>query len=134
MIFLKLHEIFLILWLVGQVSHCPTVLAYIVIRSSKLSLTSQKITQLDNNPGSNDSTPSLESELEHLQQQLQYIKALEERNLAQLESFVDEQDQWDSLEESERQLMSSKASIEIRIEELLSDLVNDWMGQKSMDG
>jgi hypothetical protein len=59
---------------------------------------------------------------------------LEERNKAQLDSFIDEQDQWESLEEHERKLLSSKQRVEDRMEKLVSELVNDWMGRKSLDG
>lgn len=72
--------------------------------------------------------------MEQLQQQLTYIEALEERNKAQLESFVDAQDQWDSMEEEERQLLQSKADIERRLEQMTSELVSMWMGGKSMEG
>ena len=72
--------------------------------------------------------------MERLQQQLTYIEALEERNKAQLDSFVDEQDQWDSMEEEERQLLQSKSNIEKRLEQMTSELVNMWMGGKSMEG
>ena len=125
-----------ILLMVGQLDYCPTALAFVMLRLGKLSspCPGSLIIRLLDSPGDKDAAQYLESELEYLQQQLQYIEALEERNKALLESFVDEQDQWDSLEESERQLLSSKTAIESRIEELLSDLVNGWMGQKSMDG
>ena len=73
-------------------------------------------------------------EIEQLQQQLTYIEALEERNRAQLDSFVDEQDQWDSMEEDERQLLQSKQSTVDRLEQMTSELVSMWMGGKSMDG
>ena len=72
--------------------------------------------------------------MEQLQQQLTYIEALEERNKAQLDSFVDVQDQWDSMEEEERRLLRSKADIERRLEQMTSELVNMWMGGKSMEG
>jgi hypothetical protein len=48
------------------------------------------------------------SKIECLQNQLQYIAALQERNKSQLESFIDEQDQWDSMENEEQQLLLSK--------------------------
>lgn len=73
-------------------------------------------------------------EIEKLQQQLTYIEALEERNKAQLDSFVDEQDQWDSMEEDERQLLLRKVDIQTRLEQMTSELVSMWMGGKSMEG
>eukprot|EP00563_Minutocellus_polymorphus_P019699 CAMPEP_0197718740 /NCGR_PEP_ID=MMETSP1434-20131217/2774_1 /TAXON_ID=265543 /ORGANISM="Minutocellus polymorphus, Strain CCMP3303" /LENGTH=155 /DNA_ID=CAMNT_0043303421 /DNA_START=94 /DNA_END=558 /DNA_ORIENTATION=- len=69
---------------------------------------------------------AITDEMEQLQQQLTYIEALEERNKAQLDSFVDEQDQWDSMEEEERQLLQNKADIEKRLEQITSELVNMW--------
>jgi hypothetical protein len=56
--------------------------------------------------------------LEDLQAQLSYIEALEERNKAQLDSFVDEQDQWNSLEPFEQELLRSKESILEQMESL----------------
>lgn len=73
-------------------------------------------------------------EMNNLKYQISLIEALEERNKAQLDSFVDEQDQWESLEEHERKLLSSKRRLEDRMEELVSELVNDWIGRKSLDG
>lgn len=58
----------------------------------------------------------------------------QERNKAQLESFVDEQDQWESLEEYERELLMSKDSILQKMEGLTEQLVMLFMGQKMKDG
>lgn len=75
-----------------------------------------------------------ENELEQLQNSLSLIEALEERNRAQVDSFIDEQDQWNSLDEEEKLLLGSKVEIEKRIEDIVTGLVGDWIGQKSMDG
>lgn len=92
----------------------------------------------DGNKSSEDeeeSAPSpLEQELEDLSQQLALIEALEARNEAQLDSFVDEEDQWNSLEPEEQVMLDSKATIEARMEVLAEEMVQLWMGQKSMDG
>ena len=92
----------------------------------------------DNADNTNESASeprnAITEEMEQLQQQLTYIEALEERNKAQLDSFVDAQDQWDSMEEEERRLLRSKADIEKRLEQMTSELVNMWMGGKSMEG
>jgi hypothetical protein len=82
------------------------------------------------------STPktTVEEELERLQQQLSWIEALEARNEAQLDSFIDKKDQWDSLEEEEKMLLESKESIVQEMEILTEQLIQLWMGQKSMDG
>jgi len=61
-----------------------------------------------------------ESLVSSLQEQLVYIEALEERNKAQLDSFVDEQDQWESMEDFERELLSSKEDTVKQLDELLS--------------
>lgn len=53
-----------------------------------------------------------------LQNKLVYIEALEERNKAQLGSFLDEEDQWDSLEDFERELLLSKEALQKQLEEL----------------
>lgn len=73
-------------------------------------------------------------EMESLRQQLTFIEALEGRNKAQIDSFIDEQDQWDSMEEHERQLLQSKVKIEKRLEQLTSELVALWIGEKSIEG
>mmetsp|Transcript_6265 Transcript_6265/g.15080 ORF Transcript_6265/g.15080 Transcript_6265/m.15080 type:complete len:162 (+) Transcript_6265:107-592(+) len=98
------------------------------------SSTSDNDATADNTSESSDPSNAITEEMEQLQQQLTYIEALEERNKAQLESFVDAQDQWDSMEEEERQLLRSKADIERRLERMTSELVNMWMGGKSMEG
>ena len=58
----------------------------------------------------------------------------QERNKAQIESFVDEEDQWQSLEEEERDLLNSKHSITQKMEELAEQLVMLFMGQKMRNG
>ena len=95
-----------------------------------------KASSIDNNaPSENDDgSDPIKQEIERLQQQLAYIGAIEERNKAQLDSFIDEKDQWDSMEEDERQLLSSKTEIETRLEQMTSELVNMWLGGKSMEG
>ncbi len=58
--------------------------------------------------------------VEQLQDKLVYIQALEERNKAQIDSFIDEEHQWESMEEYERELLSSKDDIEEQLSELLA--------------
>eukprot|EP00804_Cyclotella_cryptica_P006929 CCRYP_007068-RA/>CCRYP_007068-RA protein AED:0.34 eAED:0.34 QI:0/-1/0/1/-1/1/1/0/88 len=77
---------------------------------------------------------SIKEEIGFLQHQLTYIEALEERNKAQLDSFVNEQDQWDAMEEDERKLLRSKSDIEERLEHMTSELITLWIGGKSMEG
>ena len=90
----------------------------------------------DNSPGDDEPEEfnSIKDEIELLRQQLTCIEALEERNKAQIDSFVNEQEQWDSMEEDERQLLRSKSDIEERLEHTTSELVTIWMGGKSMKG
>ena len=76
----------------------------------------------------------VEEEMERLQQLMMLIEALEERNKAQLDSFIDKEDQWNSLEEFERELLESKESIVAQMEKLTEELLQLWMGAKSMDG
>ena len=52
-----------------------------------------------------------EMSLEQLQNDFALIEAIEERNRAQQYSFIDEQDQWESMEENDRQLLLKKDSI-----------------------
>ena len=81
-----------------------------------------------------DPPNTISQEIEMLQQQLTYIEALEERNRAQIDSFIDEQHQWESMEEDERQLLRSKDDIKDRMEQMTSELVSLWMGGKSVEG
>jgi hypothetical protein len=83
---------------------------------------------------SDEPTNGISMEIERLQQQLNFIEAIEERNKAQIDSFVDEQDQWDSMEEYERQLLQSKVEVEKRLEQLTSELVSLWISGKSIEG
>jgi hypothetical protein len=53
-----------------------------------------------------------------LQNTICSIEALEERNTAQIESFIDEKDQWESLELYEQELLSSKEEILKQLSEL----------------
>lgn len=73
-------------------------------------------------------------EIDYLQQQMTLVEAIEERNKAQLDSFVDEEDQWESMDEEEQELLSNKSKFEDRLEKLTSELVNMWMGGKAMEG
>ena len=84
--------------------------------------------------GGSSGPGGIEEEVERLQNQLTLIEAIEERNRAQLGSFVDEQDQWDSLDEEEREFLSSKESIVARMESLSEELVLLFMGQKMKNG
>jgi len=98
----------------------------------------QALSRLCMSGGSEDDDTSsrtgIEEELERLQNQLSLIEAIEERNRAQLESFVDEQDQWESLEEDERVLLSSKDEILKKMEVLSEEIVMLFMGQKVKNG
>ena len=76
----------------------------------------------------------IELELERIQDQLNLIEAIEARNRAQLDSFVDEDDQWNSMDEEEQIFLKSKDTLVKKMELLTEQLVNMWMGQKSMDG
>ena len=94
-----------------------------------------RMTAADDDEDKDDELPlHMTKELEDLQYQLSLIEALEERNRAQLDSFVDAQDQWDSLSSDEQELLTSKTALEARLEELMATLVNSWMGQRSRDG
>jgi len=81
-----------------------------------------------------DAKSIVEEELERLQQTMTFIEALEERNKAQLESFVDKEDQWESLEEFEKDLLNSKDDVLNRMEKMTEELLQLWMGAKSMEG
>jgi hypothetical protein len=76
----------------------------------------------------------LEQELEFLQLQLTTIEALEERNEAQLDSFIDRQHQWEEMEKEERELLERKPELLQRMETLTEELIQFWMGAKSQEG
>eukprot|EP00547_Thalassionema_nitzschioides_P002835 CAMPEP_0194223664 /NCGR_PEP_ID=MMETSP0156-20130528/35669_1 /TAXON_ID=33649 /ORGANISM="Thalassionema nitzschioides, Strain L26-B" /LENGTH=89 /DNA_ID=CAMNT_0038954891 /DNA_START=313 /DNA_END=582 /DNA_ORIENTATION=- len=63
-----------------------------------------------------------ETELAILQNDVVWIEAIEERNKAQLESFNNEQDQWDSMTDWEQDLLTNKESHMKRIEVLTKRL------------
>lgn len=88
----------------------------------------------DTNESGGTANDGIEEELERLQEQLALIEALEQRNEAQLDSFVDEQDQWDSLESEEKDLLQSKDEILKRMDQITTELLQLWMGAKSQDG
>eukprot|EP00984_Skeletonema_dohrnii_P029735 scaffold20605_cov110-Skeletonema_dohrnii-CCMP3373.AAC.9 len=80
------------------------------------------------------SSSGIEGELEKLQHQLTLIEAIEERNKAQIYSFIDEEDQWNSMEEWEQELLSSKEALTQRMEQMTEELVLMFMGEKAKNG
>jgi hypothetical protein len=83
---------------------------------------------------SDSSTNSVEDELNRLQNILNSIEALESRNEAQLESFVDKEDQWNSMDDAERELLESKQKTLDLLEKMTEELLQMWIGAKSMEG
>ena len=106
------------------------------VTATRLSLRHNFITAIGNSNSGDEEEPKtvIEMELERLQEQLSLIEALEARNEAQLDSFVDKEDQWNSLENEERTLLESKDAVVQRLDILGEQLVQLWMGQKSMEG
>ena len=100
--------------------------SHVVLHSSDSSLNNR-----DDEVDEANAKNAIEDELETLQQTLSSIEALEERNKAQIESFVDEDDQWDSLEDFERELLSSKTEVAERMEKIAEELLQMWMGANS---
>lgn len=78
--------------------------------------------------------PGINACLSNFKLMYTHLLSLKERNRAQLESFVDEEDQWQSLEQDERDLLKSKGAITQKMEELAEELVLLFMGQKLRDG
>ena len=74
----------------------------------------------NDNENENESNKTEDNEIliSSLQNTLCSIEALEERNTAQMQSFIDEKDQWESLELYEQELLSSKEEILKRLSEL----------------
>ena len=74
----------------------------------------------NDNENENESNKTEDNEIliSSLQNTLCSIEALEERNTAQIQSFIDEKDQWESLELYEQELLSSKEEILKRLSEL----------------
>jgi hypothetical protein len=68
--------------------------------------------------------------LQGLQNELLWIEAIEERNKAQLDSFIDVQDQWESLDIDEKELLLKKQSIMDAIEQLMTTTKKDMGGMK----
>ena len=113
---------------VNQQSPSETLIheSHVVLHSSDSSLNNR-----DDEVDEANAKNAIEDELETLQQTLSSIEALEERNKAQIESFVDEDDQWDSLEDFERELLSSKTEVAERMEKIAEELLQMWMGANS---
>ena len=78
------------------------------------------------NENENESNKTEDNEIliSSLQNTLCSIEALEERNTAQIQSFIDEKDQWESLELYEQELLSSKEEILKRLSELNLSLIH----------
>ena len=108
------------------------------VSSSSSSLLGSFNNRPDDDDGRNDDPDvppaHMQQELQDLQYQLSLIQALEERNRAQLDSFVDAAQQWESLSPDEKALLTSKAALEQRCDTIMMELVNSWVGRKSVDG
>jgi hypothetical protein len=90
--------------------------------------------EISNSSSSNSSTNSIEEELNRLQGRLNSIEALESRNEAQLDSFMDKEDQWNSMDDAERELLESKQETLDLLEKMTEELLQMWIGAKSMEG
>ena len=64
-------------------------------------------------------------ELKELQCHHQLAEALLTRNEAQLMSFIDEEHQWESMEEEERELLEKRFEVSGRIDEIEGFLGNE---------
>lgn len=73
---------------------------------------------IEQKQGAFDNSDDDNTTKEVLENELLLIEAIEERNKAQIYSFIDEEDQWNSMEESERQLLLNKDTILQKLEEL----------------
>lgn len=68
----------------------------------------------------------LMKEYNTLQNELQYIYALEQRNEAQLGSFVSVEAQWIAQDEDDRIMLSKKKSVKLRMELILNLIRNQY--------
>ena len=68
----------------------------------------------------------LMKEYNALQNELQYIYALEQRNEAQLGSFVSVEAQWMAQDEDDRIMLRKKKSVELRMEEILKSIRDQY--------
>ena len=68
----------------------------------------------------------LMKEYNALQNELQYIYALEQRNEAQLGSFVSVEAQWMAQDEDDRVMLRKKKSVELRMEEILKSIRDQY--------
>jgi len=68
----------------------------------------------------------LMKEYDALQNELQYIYALEQRNEAQLGSFVSVEAQWMAQDEDDRVMLRKKKSVELRMEEILKSIRDQY--------
>lgn len=111
-------------------------LSLLIMPTQKNTIVRDTLTRVIMSAAEDDSASDtvIEEELEYLQHQLTLIEALEERNKAQIESFIDEEDQWNSMDKYEKDLLGSKESITARMEQLTEELVLIFMSQKSKNG
>lgn len=93
---------------------------YFVARSTVVPTSPRSLPFLfSSTDGSNENNGESESpDRLSLEDTLVWIEALEERNKAQLMSFIDEEDQWESLQDWERELLLSKEKILRQLDEL----------------
>ena len=68
----------------------------------------------------------LMKEYNALQNELQYIYALEQRNEAQLGSFVSVEAQWMAQDEDDRIMLSKKKSVKVRMEMILNSIRDQY--------
>lgn len=65
-----------------------------------------------------DSAQQLETQEMALQADLHYIEAIEQRNEAQLMSFIDEKHQWESQSQEDRDMLLSKNEVVAKLDEV----------------
>ena len=75
---------------------------------------------LASSPSHSSAAADAAAEEEALQNELHFIEAIEQRNEAQLLSFIDAQHQWESQSQEDRDLLAKKSAIVARLEEIRS--------------
>ena len=119
----------IVLLLLHLLQYTPTIQFTSYVRPVQISLTSTKFSSANKLVGLRDNLSNLDvssenfndKTIEELENDLTLIEAIEERNKAQIYSFIDEQDQWDSMDKSEQELLISKELVLRRLKELKFD-------------
>eukprot|EP00614_Pseudopedinella_elastica_P024160 CAMPEP_0172623736 /NCGR_PEP_ID=MMETSP1068-20121228/131135_1 /TAXON_ID=35684 /ORGANISM="Pseudopedinella elastica, Strain CCMP716" /LENGTH=252 /DNA_ID=CAMNT_0013432407 /DNA_START=86 /DNA_END=841 /DNA_ORIENTATION=+ len=111
-------------------SLCP-----LPLRTSSAGLKAHRALLRRSTASADDTEPieDLENRLEELFGEMALIEAIEERNKAQIDSFVDAKAQWDSMDDADRYLLGRKTGVDASINNIMADLKRRRSGTQQLD-